>query len=193
VNHRTLAVTTMLLVCGCGASVASVQPPDAASDAGSADSTQPPQGDATAALETGPSDSPSDAGSGDSTQSFPDGDATVDSEAGVSDSGCQPLVVLLPDAAPHTCAFTPADVACNVDSDCDVYVAAGCGCFDPAFGVNRSNTGSCPAPPCVPLMGNPCPNGTGFISQDCKMNVSTLPAVACVRHVCTTSVAAIDP
>jgi hypothetical protein len=51
-----------------------------------------------------------------------------DSAAGnVYDASCL-NIVLDPDAAPHTCHLTPADVACDSSADCVLWLVPGCGC-----------------------------------------------------------------
>ena len=94
-------------------------------------------------------------------------------------------LVLRPDAAPNTCAFTPADVACNTGTDCNSYLVNGCGCIEPLYGVNTASTAKCEPPPCPPPLGG-CP-ASGFETQDCKVVTdSQHVAVACVNHQCMT-------
>lgn len=131
-------------------------------------------------------DGPSVDSSSDATFDATDGGRTLGPPAVLPDAECGPG--LISDAAPRTCAFTPADVACDSDSDCTVYQVVGCGCFDPVVGVNASSTAQCLPPPCPPPMPNPCsPYGSGLTTQTCE-NVSQLSdvAVACVQHVCVT-------
>jgi hypothetical protein len=97
------------------------------------------------------------------------------------------------DAAADTCGFTPADVACNSNADCTTYVKIGCGCFDPVYGVNTTNTVRCVAPPCgVPLNADggiyTCPADTsGLYTQDCRFVPDSLSVAAvCVNHQCLT-------
>lgn len=98
-------------------------------------------------------------------------------------------VELVADAAPGTCAVTPADVACNADTDCKVLLRLGCECYVPAVGVNQSSTAVCPPPPCPPPQGNGGCDGTGYIAQDCAMvGSSNLVGVGCVDHQCRTFV-----
>ncbi|MGD0676075.1 MAG: hypothetical protein ABSC94_11685 [Polyangiaceae bacterium] len=91
------------------------------------------------------------------------------------------------DAAPNTCAFTAADVACNTNADCTTYVKSGCGCADPVYGVNQASTALCIAPPCVAPRTTCDADASGLYTQDCQF-VSDLPnvSVACVDHQCLT-------
>lgn len=101
--------------------------------------------------------------------------------------------VLEPDAAANMCAFTPADVACNSNSDCTTYVKVGCGCFDPIYGVNTKNTVKCFAPPCGAQLDADgglytCPSDvSGLYTQACQFVPDSLSvAVACINHQCLT-------
>jgi hypothetical protein len=97
-------------------------------------------------------------------------------------------VDLVPDAAPGTCALTPADVACNTASDCKVLLRLDCDCYVPAVGVNVGSTAECLPPPCPPPAGEGC-ESTGYIAQDCAMvGSSNLVSVGCVDHQCRTFV-----
>jgi hypothetical protein len=90
---------------------------------------------------------------------------------------------LTPDAAPGTCAFTPADVACNTDDDCKPYTKEGCGCIEPVYGVNKTSTANCPALPCSPPFV-PCQT-SGFGAQDCQVvPMFAQVGVSCVAHEC---------
>ncbi len=144
---------------------------------------------------------PADAGAAhpDATGSTPDAEATADASAtdALVDSGtatsldaCGTSVPLVPDAAPHTCALTPADVACNVDSDCTVLNVEHCGCTSQAYGVSTSADVSCPAPPCVPTL--PDAGGcavTGVVTEDCQIAPTLADVgVQCVNHQCVTDV-----
>ena len=103
--------------------------------------------------------------------------------------GMPPLFPLYPDAAPHTCRFAPADVACDADTDCATFEIVSCGCYNLIIGVNMSNTAACPAPPCdPPLPGtDPCADGGGWVTQDCQVVVENINAiVSCVDHRCLT-------
>jgi hypothetical protein len=107
---------------------------------------------------------------------------------------------LEPDAAANTCAFTPADVACSTSADCVTQVMAGCGCFQPVYGVNKMSTAVCIPPPCPALPTQTCLNdaSAGYLTQDCQFVDSvqyagfpespneTFAAVACVNHQCET-------
>jgi hypothetical protein len=102
-----------------------------------------------------------------------------------------------PDAAADTCAFTPADVACNSNADCTTSVKVGCGCLDPVYGVNTTSTARCVAPPCgVSLNADggiyTCPaDRSGLYTQDCQFVPDSLSvAVACVNNECITFAAA---
>jgi hypothetical protein len=99
-----------------------------------------------------------------------------------TDGDCNTLLIV-PDAAPHTCVFTPADLACNLDSDCVIFVRVECSCIVPVYGVNTSSTAVCPAPPCPPPM-NGCDAG-GYLTQDCQVapNYQDI-GVRCVNHQC---------
>lgn len=103
--------------------------------------------------------------------------------------GGQFTLVLDPDAATNTCAFSPADVACGADADCTAYLVVGCGCIDPVWGVNKANTVRCPAPPCPPPSAT-CPSdASGFRAQDCQLVATQQDlSVACVNHQCMTFV-----
>ena len=93
-------------------------------------------------------------------------------------------VDLVPDAAPGTCAITPADVACNTASDCKVLLRLDCACYVPAVGVNVSSTAECLPPPA----DGGC-ESTGYITQDGAMvGSSNLVGVGCVGHQCRTFV-----
>ncbi len=99
-------------------------------------------------------------------------------------AGYAPLV-LQPDAAPDTCAFTPADVACTESGDCVPYTRLGCSCIDAVYGVTRSNMVRCAAPPCPPPPEG-CP-ASGFVTQSCQVvNDLSQVAVACVNGQCKT-------
>jgi hypothetical protein len=133
-----------------------------------------------------------DASYGDSPGSGSDGEAGATFDAEIPDAlptSCpgQPQLALDPDAAPHTCAFTPADVACNTNADCTTHVVVQCQCIDRVYGVNTANTIRCPPPPCPPPI-NGCPsNASGYRTQDCQVVVKLQDvAVACVGHQCLT-------
>jgi hypothetical protein len=98
-----------------------------------------------------------------------------------------------PDATAGMCAFTPADVACNSNTDCTSYAKIGCGCFDPVYGVNTANTVKCFAPPCNAQLNADggvytCPSeASGLYTQDCQfVPDSQNVTVACVNHQCLT-------
>jgi hypothetical protein len=110
------------------------------------------------------------------------GDTSVDACAAT-------VVELVPDAAPGTCALTPADVACNTASDCKVLLRLDCSCYVPAVGVNVNSTAACLPPPCPPPPAGGGCEGGGYISQDCAMvGSSNLVGVGCVDHQCRTFV-----
>ncbi len=126
----------------------------------------------------------SDAGS--SSSGGPDSgtDASFDALTPDAFADCAWSLVLDPDAAPNTCAVTPADVACNTNADCTSFVRNMCSCPVPIYGVNTANTVLCIPPPCVLL-----PPGDGgcqgpYETQDCKVTQNV--AVACVNHQCMT-------
>ena len=137
----------------------------------------------------GGSDSGSDGGTGDTLDAkIPDAFPTTCAQFNF---------VLDPDAAANTCAFAPADVACNSNADCTSYVKLGCRCFAPVYGVNIKNTVRCFAPPCAPQVNADggfymCPSdATGLYTQDCQFVPSMQSvAVACVKHQCLTFAAA---
>ena len=91
--------------------------------------------------------------------------------------------MLKADAAPNTCAFTPADMACDTSGDCIPYTVINCGCIDGVYGVNKTNTVHCIPPPCPPP---PPINGctvSGLETQDCQLLAPQQDvAVACVNH-----------
>lgn len=92
-----------------------------------------------------------------------------------------------PDAAPNTCAFTPADVACNTSTDCNSYGVNGCGCIEPLYGVNEASTAKCIPPPCPPPLNGCRADASGYGTQDCKLAPDLQHvAVACVNHQCMT-------
>jgi hypothetical protein len=147
------------------------------------------------------SDDSSSSSSGAGSDSGSDGTAGGAFDAEIPDAfpeSCgQFTFALNPDAAPHTCAFTPADVACNRNADCEWYIAVGCGCFQPVYGVNKVRTAACSPPPCPPpLAGCPEDASGGYLTQDCQLvdnspysrfiDSGTTVAVACVNHQCMT-------
>jgi hypothetical protein len=148
--------------------------PRAESDSGSADASSSGGADA-------------DSSYGDTPGPGSDGEACATFDAPFPDAfptSCpgQPDLALDPDAAPHTCAFTPADVACNTNADCTTHVVVACQCIDRVYGVNTANTLRCPPPL------NGCPsNASGYRTQDCQLVVKLQDiAVACVGHQCLT-------
>jgi hypothetical protein len=97
-----------------------------------------------------------------------------------------PSIPFEPDAAPDTCALTPADVACTETSDCVIYTLGTCGCVTPVYGVNRSSAVrcvyNCPPPPPPPG----CPS-EGRVTQTCQVvDDPTEVEVACVNGQCVT-------
>jgi hypothetical protein len=117
-------------------------------------------------------------GCGGDTRVVPDAgtdDASnVGSSSGVDDveipdafpTSCAAVVfTLAPDAAPNTCAFTPADVACDANADCAPYRVIGGGRIDLVYGVNKTSTVRCFAPPCLPIQQG-CEGGSGYEPQD---------------------------
>ncbi|MGA2448965.1 MAG: hypothetical protein ABTD50_09845 [Polyangiaceae bacterium] len=109
-----------------------------------------------------------------------------------SEATCSLLPDLVPDAAPHTCALSPADVACTSDTDCTSLVLVGCGCAPNVWGVNMASTATaCYVPCAVPVMpdGAPgcAPGTTGFETQDCELapDMSNV-GVRCVEQQCVT-------
>jgi hypothetical protein len=127
---------------------------------------------------------------GGSTQLVPDdGAAPLDAAETSVDACAATTVDLVPDAAPGTCAFTPADVACNTASDCKVLLRLDCACYVPAVGVNVDSTAACLPPPCTPPPADGGCESTGYITQDCAMVGSiNLVGVGCVDHQCRTFV-----
>ena len=131
------------------------------------------------------SDSGADSGTG----------ATLDAEISDAYAGevpdafpasCGPnAFVLRPDAAANTCAFTPADVACNTNADCSTYTAVSCGCSDAVWGVNKTNTVRCIPPPCPPPANGCDPDASGLYTEDCQLVPFDQTVVAaCVNHRC---------
>jgi hypothetical protein len=128
-----------------------------------------------------------------SLSSGPDGSTGVGASSGAGSGAggrgydCTEYTFSLnPDAAADTCSFTPADVTCNSNADCTTYVKIGCGCFDPVYGVNTTNTVKCVAPPCSPMPACPA-NASGLYTQACQLVAdSSSVAVACVNHQCLT-------
>jgi hypothetical protein len=96
-------------------------------------------------------------------------------------------VPVVPNAPPHVCALSPADVSCDADADCKVMVVGHCGCFDQAYGVNGASTARCIPPPCAPpLPGHAC-TSRGYDTQDCSETTALADVgVACIGHVCST-------
>jgi hypothetical protein len=101
---------------------------------------------------------------------------------------------LVPDAGPGYCAFTPADVACNANTDCGWYEAVGCGCVQRIFGVNKNSTARCIPPPCAPPLGGSVCDASGLYTQDCQVVSDTNNVfAACVNHQCRTFSTATSP
>jgi hypothetical protein len=176
----TIAAVTFRAVTGCGSGALATET-DGGGLPASRDGATAASTDSAEILDGPTVDSSSDA-----TFDATDGGRKLGPTAVLLDAECGPG--LTSDAAPRTCAFTPADVACDSDSDCTVYQVVGCGCFDAVVGVNASSTAQCLPPPCPPPMSNQCsPYGSGLTTQTCE-NVSQLSdvAVACVQHVCAT-------
>jgi hypothetical protein len=117
------------------------------------------------------------------------GAAPLDAGDTSVDACAETLVDLVPDAAPGTCALTPADVACNTASDCKVFLRLDCSCYVPAVGVNVSSAAECLPPPCPPPPADGGCESTGYITQDCAMVGSpNLVGVGCDDHQCRTFV-----
>jgi hypothetical protein len=94
---------------------------------------------------------------------------------------------LFADASPHTCQLEPSEVACETSTDCSPFEILSC-CWRAAVGVNKTNTASCPAPPCAPPQpgGPPC-DDTSIETEDCQSAPDLQHvAVACVDHRCMT-------
>jgi hypothetical protein len=124
-------------------------------------------------------------GCGESTHTAPDGGDEASSPR------CVPFArLLLPDAEPNTCAFSPADIACTTDDDCKPYYVRGCsscGVFA-VVGQSQMNTVNCPVPPCVPPSQPvpPCVDA-GYTTQSCQfVSHYSDVAAACVNGQCMT-------
>jgi hypothetical protein len=135
----------------------------------------------------------SDGGTGGSdAQSVDDAATSVITDASIPDAfpaSCDGgfTLRLFPDASPHTCEFAPSGVACETRLDCSLFEIPSC-CWRAAVGVNKTNTASCPAPPCVPPQpGGPACDDTRIETDDCRSAPDVQHvAVACVDHKCMT-------
>jgi hypothetical protein len=106
---------------------------------------------------------------------------------GASDGGCSYPPLLMPDAATGLCGVSPADLACNVDSDCTFFSLPQCGCIQQVYGVNQSAMPLCIAPGCPPLpQDEPC-DPSGNQTQDCRLVPYGDVAAHCINHQCTTA------
>lgn len=120
------------------------------------------------------------------TEVTPGGGDDGSSSSDAFPASCGPnAFVLRPDAAPNTCAFTPADVACNTNADCSTYTPVSCGCSNAVWGVNKTNTVRCIPPPCPPPMTDCEPDASGLYTEDCQLVPFNHAVVAaCVDHRC---------
>ncbi len=193
--RRTVAITAFFLAPGalgwiaCGGGIGSSGAVDASSESGSS------SGAGSSGSGGGRSSSSSSGGGGaDATtaDALPETGRAFDAavpDAFPADCGVLTLV-LRPDAAPNTCAFTPADVACDASTDCIPYTVTQCGCVDGVYGLNTTNMVKCVAPPCAPPPPGSAgcqPDNSGFEAQDCRLAADLQQvAVACVDHQCMT-------
>jgi hypothetical protein len=208
--RRTAAIAALVFAPGalgwiaCGGGVNSSGAADAGSESGSSSGSSGAGGagsSGSSGTSSSGSGSPVESGGGSSSGSSSSGggadaeaaDALPETglafDAAVPDAfpaDCGVLTLMLrPDAAPNTCAFTPADVACDASDDCVPYTVPNCGCVDGVYGLNKMGTVRCIAPPCPPPLDG-C-SVSGFETQDCQV-VATQQhvAVACVNHQCMT-------
>jgi hypothetical protein len=125
---------------------------------------------------------PVDSGIADSGQANADGATT--------DGGCDPFPVVA-DAAPGTCAFTPADLACKTFADCILYVIHSCSCPVAVIGVSKTSTALCVPPPCpAPQPDSGCFGAQSYESQDCIVsNALGEIIVDCMNGQCMTQAA----
>jgi hypothetical protein len=106
-------------------------------------------------------------------------------DAGASFAGSSAFDNALACVNANLCSLTPADLACNIDSDCTLIEAPGCGDFS-VIGVNRISKATCVVPPCAPTQSDAgCPNCNVYLGEDCSQ-VQTIKdlSVSCVGHVC---------
>jgi hypothetical protein len=94
--------------------------------------------------------------------------------------------MLVPDASPHSCEFSAADIACDADTDCVAIEEIECGCVDPIYGANKMNMIFCIPPPCAPPAPGtpPCDPDASFVTQDCRVTKNV--GVSCVQNQCVT-------
>ncbi len=115
------------------------------------------------------------------------GGAAAINGAGAPNASAGAFNAALSCVSANLCSLTPADIACNIDSDCTVLEAPGCA-GESVIGVNRNANATCVAPPCLP----PPPDDAGcggvcpvYYAEDC--HTSGYPqelGVHCVEHVC---------
>ena len=210
--RRVAAISTLVLAPGalggiaCGGGINSSGAADASSESGgSSGSSGAGAGSSGSSGSSGTSSSGSGGASGSgggssSGSSSSGGGADADAPDALPETGgavdaavpdglpadCGELTLMLrPDAAPNTCAFTPADVACDTSDNCFAYTMIGCGCIDGIYGLNKAETVRCIPPPCPPPI-NGC-TVSGFETQDCQVVATQQDvAVACVNHECVT-------
>jgi hypothetical protein len=182
--RRRLPTALLMVVLGCGGKTGGA----AAGGDGSASSSGTSSATSSGMTEqnsegASSSGATSSGGSGSGSEGGSAGNLDAEIPDAFPVSCAQFTFVLQPDAAPNTCAVSPADVACNTNSDCSTYVW-GCGCIEEVYGVNTSSTVRCTWPPC-PLCSSA--DASGYYTEDCKL-VSELQnvAVACVNGQCMT-------
>jgi hypothetical protein len=189
-NPRTIhGAAVLLLLGGCGGTAAEVHMDASTSDgATSGDVAATPDGGSVADSAT-----PGDGASGDAPGSTDSGIAdsgNANADSATAEGGCLPVTTVA-DAAPATCAFTPADLACKTYNDCITFVIQSCSCPAAVIGVNRSNTAVCIPPPCpAPPPDSGCFGGGSYESQDCVVSSSLGQIiVTCENGQCVTQAA----
>jgi hypothetical protein len=208
--RRIVAIATLVLAPGalgwiaCGGSISSSGAADASSESGgnsgSSGATGAGSSGGTGSNSSGSGSASGSGGGSSSGSSGSGGGADADTPDALTGSGealdaavpdafpadCGVLTLTLrPDAAPNTCAFTPADVACDTSDDCIPYTLVSCGCIDGVYGLNKTNAVRCIPPPCPPPI-NGCPV-SGLETQDCQVVATQQDvAVTCANHQCMT-------
>ena len=90
------------------------------------------------------------------------------------------------------CSVTPADIACDVDSDCRTLLVPGCGAVAPIIGVNVHRAVGCSLPKCAPPPDGGCFQ-CEFEAQDCRATPDPgSVGVHCILHQCRTSLVGCD-